>query len=275
MIDESHEYNLGVWNGHTWKFSPVIPTTQRNNPYPCGGIFGFSPTDYWLCSEDIDHWNGINYQIPQGIMGYDAEFCWGTSSNDMYFAGNAGWLTHYDGLNLTQINTGTTINIPAIWGAINPKTGQKEIICAASNEGSSPNIREIFSVNGTTITKLCDSGLAIQLSCMWFSPGNIYYMFGDGIFYKKNIYDSTAWIMLPNDKNIQHGYANGVSAQDTNDIMVACAWGDILHYSGKNWQSYYAQTNRNGRYNAISIKNNFVCAVGFNGNQPMVLFGKR
>ena len=167
-VQEPNYYNFAQWNGKTWHYSRIVE--ENGFLYTISGIVAFSPMDYWLFNGNVMYWNGTTIQT---ILA-SANTGWGTSSNDMYFIGGGNgysFLYHYNNGSWHQIQTGTSLNIPGIWGGINPQTGKEEVICVASNEGGTPNIREIFIVNGSTVIPLSDSELAVQLSSIWFSPG--------------------------------------------------------------------------------------------------------
>ncbi len=283
------EYTLAFWNGKKWTYSNLESSIGYISP--ALGLYGFSPNDFWYMDGAPAHWmgppvnqwtgynlNGLNMSRGDGLNGFNMKM-WGTSSSNIYFAGN-GSLVYFNGVNMSAINTNSPLATTGIYGGINPQTKKEEIICISSNGSVQPISKGVYSVNGATTTQLSDSGLAWLISDIWFVPDSIYYIFGDGIFYKNNIYDTTQWIAIPKTTTQQYGLIYMISAQGANDIITAGGDGDILHYNGKTWQSYYATTQIYGNYNAISLKGNTVCAAGVVGGGPMneipvVLIGKR
>ncbi len=108
---------------------------------------------------------------------------------------------------------------------------------------------------------------------MWFVPKRHYYLVGDGI-YEKNLISEDSWKNGPLD--ITHYGTTGIRGNGLNDIFVAGAFGEFLHYNGVSWKSYINELGEfNGSYGGVSVKNNLVITVGYEGPQAKILMGKR
>ncbi len=279
--NEPIEYTLAKWNGNVWTYYNLDSSIGYISP--ALGLFGFSKNDYWYMDGAPAHWIGpptnrwIGYNLnslnlPRG--GGDIMNGWGASSTDMYFALGDYVILHFDGYNFQQINTGTNLVLRGIWGGLNPKTGKDEVICVASNEGIAPLGNAIFSVNGTSsVTQLVtkpmnDSASFFYAASIWFSPGNKYYVGGSQLWWKTNIYDTTAWNGIP----LTFGVL-AICGPDTNDLLFVGGQGGVEHYNGSTFQNYPSLTV--GNYYSVSMNGNTACAVGEEGNGPIVLMGKR
>ena len=83
---------------------------------------------------------------------------WGTSINDLFFSGDKGMIVRYTAGTWQKIESGTTLPIQSIRGAVNPVNGTSQILCVASdkyyNEGN-----KLLQINNDFAAALPDSGL--------------------------------------------------------------------------------------------------------------------
>jgi hypothetical protein len=65
-----------------------------------------------------------------------------------------------------------------------------------------------------------------------------------------------------------------ISGTGLNNIVVAGAYGEFLHFNGNTWKSLRDQTSlENGTYYSVAVKGNIVAIVGQNQNQGVILIG--
>ncbi|BFN37084.1 hypothetical protein [Fidelibacter multiformis] len=115
---DSGWYNIGIWNNNQWKFDLVGPV--GNILY---SVFAFSNNDIWVsnaCSPY--HWDGNEwtyYRFSSNGVGVNAcagKAIWGSSSDNVWFAGNNGSLVHYDGSRFRRVESGIDVDIQDIDG---------------------------------------------------------------------------------------------------------------------------------------------------------------
>jgi hypothetical protein len=112
-----------------------------------------------------------------------------------------------------------------------------------------------------------------DLVSVWFIPGRHYYVIDSGIYEKKLLSDNT-WKNEPLD--FTRYATTGIRRSEINDVFVAGAFGEFLHFNGVSWKSYINMLGKfNGSYGGVSVKNNLVIAVGYEGLQAKILLAKR
>jgi len=271
-------YNVAKWNGSAWSLYQLY-YNGNNLIVPIRGIYLFGTNDIWLAAGGVFHWDGVSSQTQLSFSRLtlpDAnatiEKLWGSSSSDLYGVGNAGTIVHYNGSSWTKIESGTSLNINDIYGSWNSETGKYEILCVASNVAESFE-REIIKIDGIDAQILNKNGVNYTLSSVWFKPGRKYYAVGDGLFIKSSL-DQALWKDTRPSSAVWHIYK--LRGRALNDIVTAGGGGEILHYNGKTWKSYYDETRlSSGNYYSIAIRGNMVIAVGENAPQAVILMGQR
>lgn len=196
---------------------------------------------------------------------------WG-NSDGVYFVGTNGMILHYTGSpngtgTWRRLESGTDVAIQDIWGDGN------EVLAIASNVLSFPRERELLRITGTSATRLSDAGLALDLSSIWFMSQRRYCIVGDGTFWKKSLNEQ---IWDGGSSIITTWYENSIRGTSLNNIFIAGAYGELLHFNGVRWKSFRSQTALAfGQYYAVSTKGNLVVAVGQEYPRATVVRGTR
>jgi hypothetical protein len=273
------EFNAAIWNGLEWTPKRITVNFRGNMvTLPLQGIFAFSATDIWLVGSlpihgDGQNWNIYDLRSMSGLESISLSKAWGSNSSDMYFVGNAGSIVHYNGTSWSKIESGTTLPINDIWGDYNCKTGQYEILCVASDILESLN-KEIIRINGTTAQIISKDGIGGVLSSVWFKAGSKYYVAGGGGVYEKNNLGDTSWVKSQYD--FTKNFIDHLRGVGSNDIAAAGGYGDVLHFNGANWKSYFDETKLTyGNYYSVDIKNNLIVTVGQDNPNAVILMGRR
>ena len=197
---------------------------------------------------------------------------WATNDYDVYTVGAIGQIGHYQNGIWQKIESGTNMNIYDIWGASNPQTGKTEILAVVSYPDTSAQ-RKILQINGTNATDISSSGINWDLESVWFKPQSQYFVAGSGI-YQKNLLSDPIWRNKPLD--ITTYYTNCIRGNDVNDVVAVGSFGEVIHYNGKSWNSFRDETGlANGEYLSVAIKGNEIVAVGYNGQNAVILVGRR
>ena len=265
-------YNLVHWDGQQWELKRI--GSGYGNPYHT--VYAFNENDVWF--DGTIQWDGIRYTAhinnfplePNGD-GWRVNAMWGTSSSDFYVVGNNGNIAHYNGSGWTKIESGTDLDINDIWGSYNKKTGKWEILCVASNVFSSLD-RVILSIDPLTnrVTQLSTQPIGGTLRSIWFETQSIYYAAGGGI-YQKHCLSESLW------KNGSHDITTySTNKIRANDIIAVGGVGEVLHFNGKSWKSYFPETHlQYGNYYSAKIYNNIVVAIGDDNPTAVLIIGKR
>ena len=271
---DPQRYNLAVWNGNDWEIKRV-PYYYQGQPFyhPIRSVFAFGANDIWFCGNGLIHWDGNQYN-PVAVPNWGPYWMneiWGTSDNDLYVAGDNGHIAHYQNGIWSRIESGTDLNINDIYGAYNERTNRYEILAVAANVLQSLD-RDLLIVNDNSAEHLNTSPITGTLSTTWFMPNRSYMLGGDGIFHKANTNDSL-WEAEHNGLTIYYIYS--IKGIHINDIALTGSYGELLHYNGYSFKSYISQTQINGNYYSIDMKNNMIVAVGNDNPQAVITIGKR
>ncbi len=261
-------FNAVHWDGIKWELKRIL---YKNNYWDIQALFAFGANDIFF--EYAVHWDGKSFNslsIPS--LGGHPNKLWGISSNDLYIVGTNGMIGHYDGQSWQRLESGTDIDIVDIWGALNPATGECEIMAVASTGFQTDHRMKILRIDGLYVKEINSSGLPWSLSGIWFVPGKRFYAVGDGVFYTDNL-DST-WI---HDTGHPLIYKSKIRGNGTNDVFIAAGFGLISHYNGNTWKHYLNNElpQFNGTYAAIDITNTFITAVGNINDRGIILRGLR
>ncbi len=263
-------YNAAHWNGQEWELKRIL---YGGWIWTIKTIFAFSANDIWFSAfARYDGQNFIELPIPSILTGWTINKIWGSSDNDMYAVGNNGNIAHYANGQWTKIQSGTDLDINDIWGDYNEKTGKWEILAVASNILQSFE-KEVIQINGRSAEVLNKEGIDETLSSVWFKSNRKYYVAGSGIYEKSNLNEET-WKGDPLDITNYFIYKfRGVSL---NDIVAAGGVGEVLHFNGISWKSYFEEAGLNyGNYYSTTIKDNMIAVVGVDAPKAAITIGIR
>ncbi len=276
-------YNAVHWNGSTWElkkiYFPTVCGSSDLTPYPAKAIFAFEDGKIWISSSGDKIailQNGIQidkYCLPTNVS-MSINKIWGENSNDIYIVGELGSIAHYQNGNWIKIESGTNLNIVDIWGENNPFINKTEIICGAANIFVNPG-SELIRIKEDLTTEILDNtGLGQTFAPIWFKAGIRYYVVGDGL-YEKTYKDTSTWKDLNSNRSITQYFMECIRGNALNNIIVAGAFGEVIHFNGINWKSIKntETTLNNGSYYRVAVKGNIVVAVGFDQSQSVILMG--
>ncbi len=269
-------YNAVHWDGNEWRLKRIPYYYGSSIIY--GGIYAieaFSENDIWFGLGNLIHWDGVEYTPVSNGPGFNSliNAMWGTGSDNLYIVGNEGNIARYNGAEWIALASGTTLNINDIWGDYNEKTGQWEILAVASNILQSYD-KEVLIIQNNSVQKINKNGIEWTLSSVWFECERKYYVVGSGIYQKKELTDN---IWDDNSEDIITEYhVDKIRANELNDLFVAGAFGEFLHFNGSSWKSYQNIIGQlYGSYYSIDIKNDLIVAVGYESSKALLLAGLR
>ncbi len=144
---------------------------------------------------------------------------WGSSGSDVFAAGGAGTLLHFNGSAWSNLASGTANNLSGVWGS----SGSD--VFAADTAGT------IFhSGGGARNWSSMVSGTTNNIAGLWGSSGNDVFAVGDGgsILH----YDGKTWSAM---NSGTEKFLAGVWGNSGTDVFAAGIDGTILHYDGSGW----------------------------------------
>ncbi|MFZ2324198.1 MAG: glucosyl transferase [Ignavibacteriaceae bacterium] len=265
-------YNAIYWNGREWKVKKIAVTYNGNQTIaPLKGIFV-------LPSGEIIFSSGLPY-LPQGNgwklyhlwdMGVldqndgSVDRIWGTSLNDLYFAGSKGTIVHYGGslVGWTKIESGTTTNINDAWGVF--ENGTSTVFCPVSSIFNPPQDKKILKIVDGKVYSVSWSKDRILYSC-WTNSNNFLYACGEGVY----VYNFGTWEQI----TLPAITTNSVRGNDINDIFIDGDYGFIAHFNGKSWHIY--SNNYLKGYSRLSFKGDIVAIAGNYQGKAIIEIGRR
>jgi len=71
-------------------------------------------------------------------------------------------------------------------------------------------------------------------------------------------------------------YIYRLRGTELNNIVAAGGYGDVLHFNGDSWKSYYNDTQLNyGNYYSVAINDNIIVSVGQDNPYAVITIGRR
>ena len=278
QIDPS-AYNAAYWNGVKWELKRILMHDWGGVEIyaPIQTVIAFSPNDIWAASgAELVHWNG-NIWTSKAFFMVDVPFngqvlkMWGTSGNNIYCVGRTGAIYHYNGTDWTKIESGTTLDINDIYGTLNKKTGEYEVLAVAAKLFSGHD-RKIIKISNTSTEFLSDIGIDYALATLWFTPNKHYYLFG-GSFYEKKRLTDASWVQK---FDLTSWYLWRIRGTEINDVVAAGAYGELLHFNGYRWKSFLSVINLgDDSFSSVDIKGNLIVAVGMKYPRAFIAVGRR
>jgi len=279
-------YNLVRWVGNNWKLYK-LSFPQFN--YDCSiafyavgaipAVLAFNDNNILFTDGlSVAHWDGNKYTfypcVSLSIIG-NGWFTkiWGISENNFYCVGTNGTIFHYQMDHWTKIESGISLGFVSIWGDVNPFNNKTEIMAGAYNQFPSEE-SDLAMINDDNTSEQADkTGLGNSYGRIWFRAGIKYYLVGGGLYTKG--YNSNTWKDLNQGKATTSYYMDCVKGTGLNDVYVAGAYGEMLHYNGSTWKSFMNQTSLSfGQYYALAVKGNLVVAVGYDQGKGVILMGR-
>ena len=270
---DPHAYNAVHWDGQTWKLFKLQFFTfcgqSYTSSYPAKAIYAFDSENIIISSNSQLTYLRNEKQIRTECVSVSVNKIWGTSSSDLYIAGNNGSIAHYDGSKWTMIESGTGADINDIFGAINSSTGETGIYVVASSILYNPE-RKFIKIVDNKIINPKDFEYEIFLSSVWLAAGRkIYVTTWNGKIYTFN---NNNWKILDYKTEYAQTHIRGT---DYNDIFVAGSFGFLTHFNGVTWKQITDVNQISSVISSIDINNKTIVVVGTLGSKATVKIGKR
>lgn len=276
-------YNIARWDGQKWNLIRVPTRIWNTNTFitaPLKTIIAFGANDIWVTTggqviryngQDWGQWQFLFSDLNDNTFGGINKF-WGISNSQLWGGGNKGNIFYYNGSNWQKLASSTTVDIQDLWGAVDSKTGQSTILAVASFINYGRGL-DLLQIQGTVVSKLDTVGLRIAQSSIWFTPGESFYIVGDGLFSKSKLTD-VRWQLDGTQPSI---YKRRIRGNAWNDVFVVGDFGLISHYNGMTWRHYLGKEISTffGLWSSVAINGNMLVAVGEIDDRAIVLRGRR
>ena len=275
-------YNLLKWNGKGWELRKVSVEYNKNQTIaPLTGIFILQDGEIILSSglpylpNGNDSWKlyhlwdiGILNQNDGSVFNI-----WGTTINNLYFAGNKGTIVNYKNNLWTKQLGGTNLNLTDIWGN---DAGSTIWACGYAIDYSQSCILKFDGTAWKTIWKTNANNTppyGYLVSTIWAGDKYLYAGAGDGIYRTPlNGSDTTKKVL-----SLQFG-PHRIRGSAENNIAVAVDDGSIWHYNGATWFQETPTVLFRPLY-SISVSENTIVGVGFDATnlswKGLIVIGRR
>ncbi len=266
-------YNAVHWDGNEWELKRML-RVGVNNVSKINTVYAFGENDVWF--DGLLKWNGEeltlhsnNFPLSSNGTGWRINAMWGESSNNFYLVGNGGNIAHYNGSSWSKIESGTNLDIQDIYGSLNPKTNNYEIIAIASNIMAADG-KTVMKIKNNEVEQLSTNGLANYFSSIWFIPNRIYYIAGAGIHKKHDIEMESNWYKYPYGFINQY-YTHSIYGNDINDIFAVGSFGEAIHFNGASWKKYREIQLTNYDLKSVKMKNNLILIAADGGGKAVII----
>ncbi|OFY65356.1 MAG: hypothetical protein A2Y71_08130 [Bacteroidetes bacterium RBG_13_42_15] len=244
-------YNAVHWDGQRWELKRI---TYGGSPWPIKTIWAFTSNNIWF--DAFVRWNGgifIEMPIPNILIGFGIKKMWGSNPTDMYVVGTNGLITHYNGNSWQKLESGTELPIKDIWGVVDWKTDEVNILAVACNLFSNDGIA-VLQIAGNSVNQISTTNLPVNISSVWSFNGWEWYICGSRLYKNRNI--NQPWKRISGLPSI---FQQQVRGKGPNNIFVVGHSGLVLHWNGFSWR-YYPEFQ--GIFLGLAIKDDLMVAVG-------------
>lgn len=278
-----------LWHFDGANFTKIDARNATHNNASMSGvlsgssIFAFTQTEFWIVRSAIAY-HTIDGQYFDDYRPGSVNACWGSAPNDVFFVGNNGHITYFDGTKFEDMISGTTKDLRSVWG-----TNHNDIWAGGSNLTTGAVV--LLHFDGTQWTEI-DLSTVGEFGCagcesvasVWVVDSSNHskaFVGGGRIHRQKNNLD---WIA--DDPNQVGNKLSGnsfislssISGNSSTDFMTAGDWGFVSHWNGKTWMRYnnlFNSGNSNYATQAFQFSGNTACIVGFKNGPSWVAVGRR
>lgn len=266
-------YNAAHWDGSSWTLHRVYWIFQgQQGVARLNAVYGLSNRDVWVAPSP-KHWNGIEWTsyTVTGIMTGSTTKIWGTSSDNLFFVGTNGSITHWDGAKFTRMESGTTTDLYDISGTFNGKV----YACGGEFSGT---VLEYDGNSWKRVDSLSDTRIG-----RWsmFAKNDFFAVGGHDLRFIDIKYGDT--LRTPPRTVSEGGLGNGrpivttsIRGSSRRNVFAVGGWQYVIHYNGKSWKWYEELWDLTGptQY-SVGVTENNVFIVGYKDGKATILHGRR
>ncbi len=253
-------YNGVHWDGEKWELKRIfVEYRGQPNLAPLEGIFALSGGQIIFTSglpylPDNGRWK-LYHLWDMGVLRQNdgsVNCIWGTSIDNLYFAGRKGTIVHYDGSSWRRIESGTEERGNDVWGYVHPD-GNYSVFFAFS-DSYKPGRHVLLTLdNGNSLESL-DWPDSVYIESIWTDSPRYLFACGSGVWQRGPL----GWRKYQNLPNV---FRERIRGSGVNNILVVGHYGQILHYNGKDWRVFQFNPEI-GILMGLAMKGSLVYAVG-------------
>jgi hypothetical protein len=212
---------------------------------------------------------------------------WGTSLNNLYFAGNKGTIVHFNGNNWRKIESGTEEDLYEIYG------DEKSIYVGGGSYMNSTGVLLKGDKTGFDIIKegtyeyvdtVFEPYFVGSLSTLWLTPKGTLYFGGDALY--KNKYNNWDFDRTLEGNCLRcdgggryYSSITKIRGNADNDMVLVGLTNTVRHFNGVSWKQLGEEYEPNLSilfwWYSVSMKNNEIIAVGEIGSKAIIRRFKR
>ena len=268
-------YNALKYDGYRFQpfriqFYTVCGQTNRT-PYPTKSLLSLGSNDVWFAmdGDEIARWDGFAQRSTWCLpFSFGINNLWGKTITNVYAVGDGGNIAHYDGSVWHRIESGTAVSLNDVWGGTNRLVGENVVVVAAGNKYTAGETKLLRISSSGVVDTLPWSSQTLPRQSIWFDQHSKLYTCGGGVFSN----NGKGWREAI---GIPAIYTNRIRGNGDNDIVVAGDFGLLAHFNGWTWHVYTEVAMRLGNYESVAIKGNMMIAVGWIGDQGIIVRGVR
>jgi hypothetical protein len=164
------------------------------------------------------------------------------------------------------VESGTQAEVKDVWGATDPVTGSRTILCAVSNQFE-PGDRRILRITSQGTVDSLQWRSDRRASSIWFESERQVFVTGGGVFIGRT---DGNWV---EQTTIPLYYTYRVRGAARNDVHVCGGFGLVAHWNGVSWR-VWENTGAFIWYSGSASTTRFV-AVGQTGGQAIIMQVRR
>jgi len=277
-LDNTHPYNVAHWDGKAWDIFQIYSGGWV--PSPLYSVFALNAKDVWVVSTVPSNWDGKTWKHYGKNQGYPGSGwlskIWAQASNNIFYVGEKGLITHYDGQVFTRMESGTTQDLTDVYG-------NAEDVWAVGGEAFVDQgiVLKLQGVGFQEIDSL-SNGNAWSIPSVWCTKkpwsnnGFVILAGGSGIRYRDTIWKEVPKQMTGAYLGLGDLYFSSVRATGRNNVFAVGDFGIVLHFNGASWKFYprlfgYPRTYY---FTSVSVMKEHVYIVGVDENRGIVIIGK-
>jgi hypothetical protein len=259
------------WDGSKWELKKIyVEYRGQPNLAPLKGVFALNdgavvfssglpylPTKngwklYHLWDMGVlDQNDGSLYEI------------WGTSINNLYFAGSRGTIVHYDGVRWERIESGTDERGNDVWGFIHPDGGYT--VYFAFSDSYKPGRHLLLKSDNNGPLQVTDWPDSVYIESIWTDNPCYLFACGSGVWRRTD----KGWSKY---SGLPAVFRERIRGNAINNIFVVGHRSQILHFNGASWYVYQF-TQLLGIIEGLAVKGNTVYATSYNGRNAFIIKG--
>ncbi|GIK20744.1 MAG: hypothetical protein BroJett005_01580 [Ignavibacteriota bacterium] len=287
-------YAIAHWDGTDWTLMKVFYRDYGTTQKFAGKlktIYAFGPDSIYVCSSaNLLKWENGDW-IEKAFFMISVPFngqvnkMWGTSGNNLYFAGNSGAVYHFTGQTWQQNSSVTEMPLTDVFG-----TEQGDVYVTGANISEVKGVLLKGNANQFSVminAEVIDESQLFQklygiLGTVWLDEHNTIYTGGSLLFRYKN----SEWnyeTSLPenfiggNPGASYRGVISSIRGNASNDYIIAGGRNTLKHFNGVSWEQIGLPYDPQSPivWRNVKTKNNIVVAVGLKNNSAYIILLNR